>query len=357
MTNSKNTIISILRFPMAALVVLLHANIVYSPDVPLRYDGGLANTMIILFSNGICQVAVPTFALISGYLFFGGLQCFSMSIWFEKVKRRFTSLFVPYVLWNIIAFLWMLFYCYLLHSFREAEFDISKIYNSVGGVRMFWNGWCNLPIDGPLWYLKNLIIIVLMSPLIYILVRYTRIVGVVALGILYIFDIWPSWHWLLVRVIFFFTLGAYYRIKEEELFVGISRFRFFIYSIAVVSLLVLLLTFNIHPEYSSIVHHVFTIFGVISAFFFAQKLVQCKGMYSLFCTLGTSSFFVYAAHRFAIIDIIKNVVIVLIPTNSDLGVLSVYLIVAIVTFTICHCLFLAMRVLCPNILSFLIGGR
>ena len=356
MTNSKD-VISFLRFPMAALIVLLHADIVYQSDIPIRYDGGWANIVIITLSYGICQVAVPVFALISGYLFFGGLQCFQTTIWIAKIKRRSTSLFVPYILWNIIAFLWMIFYYYLLHTFRGSEFDVMNVYESVGGLRMFWDGWCNLPIDGPLWYIKNLMIIILLSPLLYVVIKYSKSMGVLVLGLLYVFNIWPSWHWFNIQVIFFFSLGAYYKLKDEEPFVDICRYRFYAYLLAGFSLLALLLSLNISPKYSLIAHHLFTIFGVISVFIAARKFTQYEKLNSIFCMLGASSFFVYAVHRFALIDLVKDIAIKLIPQNSDFALIAVYFVVAFSTFIICHCMFLVMKALCPRILSLLIGGR
>lgn len=51
---------------------------------------------------GISGVANPLFYFISGYLFFMGMT--NVSECFPKIKKRFRTLFVPYLLANTIAF-------------------------------------------------------------------------------------------------------------------------------------------------------------------------------------------------------------------------------------------------------------
>ena len=88
--------ISVLRFPMAVLIILLHANVILQNKSSQAYDNGVGDFLITLCSNGVCQLAVPCFALISGYLFFGGLQNFSWSPWLEKIRRRVPGLLIRF---------------------------------------------------------------------------------------------------------------------------------------------------------------------------------------------------------------------------------------------------------------------
>ena len=124
-----NAIISFLRFPMAALVILWHSDAVYLSDIKLRYDTGIAESVLIACSWGICQISVPAFALISGFLFFGKMQVLDVGVWLLKLKRRIKSLFVPYIMWNLIAFLWMVVYT----SFVSGDICIHQVYSMVGG--------------------------------------------------------------------------------------------------------------------------------------------------------------------------------------------------------------------------------
>ena len=128
--------ISVLRFPMAVLVIFLHANVISQSKNTMIYNNGIGDFLITLCSNGLCQLAVPCFALISGYLFFGGLKEFSWPIWMEKIRRRLHTLLVPYVLWNILALLWMIAYGYFLHLWRGVDFSLAVVWSDVGGGKI-----------------------------------------------------------------------------------------------------------------------------------------------------------------------------------------------------------------------------
>ena len=95
-----------LRFPCAAAVVLLHAlgqPLAGNDGISFRY--GAYDATRILFSEGMCRVAVPIFFFISGYLFFVKLEQWNINVWVDKLRKRAKTLLVPYLLWNIIAFL------------------------------------------------------------------------------------------------------------------------------------------------------------------------------------------------------------------------------------------------------------
>lgn len=137
MNTEDSRSISMLRFPMAVLVILLHSDVICQSKNTLIYNNGIGEFMITLCSNGVCQLAVPCFALISGYLFFGGLKDFSWPIWTEKIRRRVHTLLIPYVLWNTLALLWMVAYGYILHICRGVDFSLSTVWNDVGGGKIF----------------------------------------------------------------------------------------------------------------------------------------------------------------------------------------------------------------------------
>ena len=65
--------IDVLRFPLAVMVVFIHVNpsttSVSNTDFSILSAHGIYNISGILFSNIITHLAVPTFFLISGYLF------------------------------------------------------------------------------------------------------------------------------------------------------------------------------------------------------------------------------------------------------------------------------------------------
>lgn len=224
---------------------------------------------------------------------------------------------------------------------------------------MFWDGWCNLPVDGPLWYIRDLMLVILLSPLLYALIKYFKIMGILFLGTLYVFNIWHNGNWLNIQVIFFFALGAYYQMKDLSIFEDLFtiRYKTIIHIITVIVLIISVFTFNVNTKYYQLSHHIFTIFGVASVFLISSKIISSRKIKEYSIAMGGSSFFVYAAHRFAIIDITKDIILKVLSTESQLALLIAYFSVAIITFAICHGCYITMKHLFPRSLSILIGGR
>lgn len=99
-----------LRFICAALIVLFHCFERVGVETTCSYHNGTYDITRLMFSRGICEIAVPVFFLISGYLFFRGMENWNTSVWVNKIKRRIKTLLVPYILWNIISVMFFVAY-------------------------------------------------------------------------------------------------------------------------------------------------------------------------------------------------------------------------------------------------------
>lgn len=101
--------IDVLRFPMAVMVMFIHMNPnvvnLIDADFDLFSGHGLFNVSAILLSHVISAIAVPTFFLISGFLFFVNFKTWSWDGYKKKMKHRVKSLLIPYFLWNLIPFI------------------------------------------------------------------------------------------------------------------------------------------------------------------------------------------------------------------------------------------------------------
>ena len=100
MDNLTSRVISFIRFPMIAAVVAIHCNfIIVNPELESRY------LFSILFSITLklIWVSVPIFFFISGLLFFKE-GTFNISLYKSKLRKRFYTIFIPYIIWNIIYF-------------------------------------------------------------------------------------------------------------------------------------------------------------------------------------------------------------------------------------------------------------
>ena len=211
MNNDKrlSLAISSIRFPLAILIVLAHAN-------PFKFPYLIGNAKFNLIENwihypitfvawSIFSSAVPLFFAISGYLFFVKIEFFSKRVYFDKLKSRFYSLVIPYMVWN------MTFVFYLGLWRTQSLIYLENLFMLFVGSPKdnVVNMVMSCPVDLPLWFVRDLIGAVLLSPLVYFGVKkpkYGIIVFVILLFLVYrLFSktILDSW--------FFCTLYAFFR--------------------------------------------------------------------------------------------------------------------------------------------------
>ena len=144
----------------------------------------------------ITEICVPLFYALSGYLYFHNAPRSFDFTWFgKKYKSRLFSLVIPYLIANIVA--WCCFVFAI--KFVPSMIDGFMGDNWKDPFFVFWKG----PVNLSLWFIRELIIVVILSPLVWLLVRYTRWFGVLVLGILWGCKIGPA-------PLFFFSLGAYF---------------------------------------------------------------------------------------------------------------------------------------------------
>lgn len=152
--------IDICKLLLILAVVLIHSDFLgeYDDVAPLG----------ALFIKWLCQsiagCAVPTFFIISGYLFFKGLVRFSPEVYLSKLRRRCHTLLIPYLIWNIIALvlLWVKWYCF--HMPGLGVFTNDGI-NLTALLKGFWITSAGYPFEFAFWFIRNLIVFVVLSPL------------------------------------------------------------------------------------------------------------------------------------------------------------------------------------------------
>ena len=102
--------ISFLRFPMIFFILYLHVVLGAWSNGRIVSDTTFVGYELVrfIFVEGFSRIFVPCFFLISGFLFFY-YSGFDRHIYWEKMKKRFRSLLVPYLFWNcFVIFLYFL---------------------------------------------------------------------------------------------------------------------------------------------------------------------------------------------------------------------------------------------------------
>lgn len=279
--------IDLLKIILTVGIVVRHAS------MPEWFDRGLAAYDLVGKALvRITEICVPLFFYLSGYLFFRGVTRNPGIAWFgNKLKRRLTSLLVPYLIANCVA--WLIFAAanrwtpgmlsgFLGDSWKDPLF-------------VFWKG----PVNLSLWFVRELIVACLLSPLIWLAVRYTWGVAVIALGVLWGLHIGPA-------PIFFFALGAAAPILQLH--------------------------------------------ATIIETWQTRHPIRIAPSWRAWC------FFIYLYHYLLLIATKKTLVALLHPSGS-MALLAIWLGSAALVLIILTLLYFAMRRFTPKILSVLVGGK
>lgn len=169
-TNSD--IISIVKLILLLGVVLIHSNL--NVRIPIDFEYSKLGLIITNFiSSDLMSICVPGFFIISGYLFFKNCpDSFTIKIYGKKLKSRFFTLFIPYILWNII--------CFILLVIKHNYFGVSSlglinngVVNWIGVLEGFWTvpGYEPFPIAFAFWFVRNLIVFCLLTPIVYFICK------------------------------------------------------------------------------------------------------------------------------------------------------------------------------------------
>lgn len=149
-----------------------------------------------MISNFLDETCVPLFFIISGYLFFVGVeQNFSFTAYKQKIKTRLGSVVVPLVVSNVV---------FLVPKLISADGQMDMM--SVLSAFWSYNG-SGSPINVPTWYLRDLIVVAVCSPILFVLIKRVKIVWLAMLLGCWLTDRWhlPG---LGIKSISFFTIGA-----------------------------------------------------------------------------------------------------------------------------------------------------
>lgn len=341
-----------LRFPMAVAVVVLH----YSKTVIQNADGAL-QFLCILFQEGLCRLAVPCFFFISGYLFFSKLEDkWSWGVWKSKIGKRAKTLLLPYILWNAIAFL-----AYWIYAQASGNgLTLSQSFVDNGGIRMFWSvsggipvGSQAYPVNGPLWFIRDLIFFIIATPLVFIFVKWTRFYGVLLLCILHL-----SVNRMVPEGFVFFVTGSWFRIYRRNIVETLSQGKWGYYFVAFISLIALVAIqyYTDSAFWKKTIKFVFLVSGIAASFCGAASLLKA-GKARVVPFLAGSSFFIFAAHEVLILQNLSTPIISrLLPSGQVWDCLAFFL-VPVLAVSICLAVLFLMQRFMPHTTGILTGSR
>lgn len=370
--------INMLRFPLAILVVFVHgfgAKI----DIAELHASGLTGMAIydyirLFFSVVIARSAVPIFFIISGYLLFLKVEDYSKTVYLAKLRKRWHSLVVPYLSWIVLFILWTLMFIVggiLLHDkpwiriidyFQENGYLHMLWDSSVWGKRFTWLGieiHNSGPVLIPFWYMRDLMMMVVLSPIIYWFIKKIKITFIVLLFVVYAFDFRVSWiSGTFTGACLFFSLGAYFAINKQDFTDVLWKLKKVIFPMTVALMICQTYTGSVMgDEISRRVHPWLVIFQSFALILLASALCKYPKLYDINKKLARTSFFIYALHPFILAYIISAVNKVM-PMGDTWYVMTFnYLSAPLICVGICIGIYWMLQKLMPGLLGVIIGER
>lgn len=349
-TELQSKTIDALRFPMAVAVVVLHN----CKDLILDATGPM-KALCIFFQEGICRLAVPCFFFISGYLFFNRLHDWSWDEWGRKMRNRVRTLLVPYLLWNVIALLaywgW--------YNFHSGPVTLYQQFLESGGIRMFWSVTGSLPIgsqafpvDGPLWFIRDLMFYILATPLVYLFIRRARVYGVLALGVVFL-----AFRRVVPEGLLFFVFGAFMQLSGRNVLQTVWPFRTRLLILTSLFLAMTCCLNDVSEYWCRFCKFFLIVCGIGAAFCLAAwNWESRKSLSAPF--LARSSFFIFAAHEVLILqNVARPLVGSVVPMHTGWGGIIAFFLVPALAVALCLGLLFVMQKALPRTTGVLTGSR
>lgn len=351
-SQDTSKVISLLRFPLSVAVVMLHTYLINKPIGGIVYvkEGQFLAFDYIehIVRVEIANMAVPLFFFFSGFLFFCG-EAFTLDTFICKLKKRFHSLFVPYLFWNtcfmlFIAFIGILYPVWLTEKKSILQMNFSEILNA------YWDLDQGLI---PLWFIRDLMILNLLTPVFHWMIKKANLFFVVVLGVLWIFQIGQWLPGIGVRSSFFYALGAWFSIRQYNFVEVLRPYRSFILICSC-----LLIGVDTYSWANNLPYQTFfqlsQALGILGIILFTDLLLQ-KQRVQTHRFLTESSFFVFVFHMF-VIKFPSIYWVKILPIHA-FTLIVVLFGIPLCTTILCVGVYKLMDVLSPRFTSFVIGKR
>ena len=258
------------RLPLIILVTYAHSYGAIRGGYSLLGSGWDAYEVLkLMISQTLVKVAVPAFFVMSGYLYFANVEKLTKEVYWQKLKRRVKTLLIPYIVWN------------LLMALKLQEISLATFI---------------APANMPLWFLRDLIMVSMVTPILYIGVKRLGWWLALILVPIYLTGVWAVQPDVNPYAICFFTFGAMLSIRKMDLVEACGRYAWQACALSMILGIAMMLTYG--SEVYMILMLGFRITSVVALFGMAR--FAHWGQTTLCLTQlrfgAGASYFIYLAH-------------------------------------------------------------
>lgn len=326
--------LKIFEFMMSVLVILVHSlsNVTFLKDVITTY---------------IQPISVVPFFIISGFLFFRNI--YSTQDVVRKISTRIHTLLIPYILWNLI------YYIIYVVCRKSVYFRIDDMLDAV--LTYIYNP--------TFWFLYQLIILTLITPLIFYLLKDKKVAKVTFIAVAVLILIGGDVPYINEDAFVYYFFGAYIARYRSQWFYDIKKRHVSLYSLvlAIGAYFVCIALFKL-SVYSMYIYNLGILMTICQRICVAIVLytgIDYVCRYNKVMPYMEHNFFTYAIH-YIIIRFINSVTKMFTIFHMDVMMqniieLIVFLVAPIVVIAISHFLYKLMYKKCHKVLMTLTGGR
>lgn len=337
-----------LRFPLIFLIIMLHC---YSVQ---RLDGNHEIYFKVLypFSLWLGETGVPGFFFISGYLFFLSKKSYK-----QKIRDRVYTLLIPYLFWNLILLFFYIIAYALGHPLIIFKTSIAD-YNWIDYLRVFWdrgefNYGNSAPLLCPLWYIRNLLIMSVLSPIFYYLIKYVREVFLIAVA---------TW-WMMnnnnaftPQTILFFCLGGYFSILDiNPLKIVVEKKIVFLTLTYIFAISDIFVHVAIGTPFNLMIHRMSLIYNIPALILLADRMNKYSHKKQT-TFLSQAAFIVFCIH-YPIVLFLRKVCLTVFANANDTLHISLYFACVIITTFLSIGFYWILNRYYPQIKNILSGNR
>lgn len=348
----------LLRFPLIIGVVFIHA---YGTEVNLNgYSKGLRELSFGLqliqdiIAQGFARLAVPVFFFMSGFLFFYDFKLSWLS-YRSKLKNRVGTLLIPYLFWNLLMML--MFFIFQSVDATKVYFSGSMQFVSTYNVFDFINNLFGLnkpPISYQFWFIRDLMVLVLLSPLFYLAFsKFLRaVIFLTFLICVYLFGV--SWLYIpSIDALLFFVIGGF-AASYGKLDIFVKKYTRYL-TIVYLTLLTIDLA-STSLVFNATVHKISLIVGVFACLGWSESLVENKYSNALLTKLAPTSFYVFALHE-PILTFLRKIFYSRYFDGTEIDVMISFFLLPMATVTVCLITYFLLKYTMPSVLGFVVGRR
>ena len=208
------------------------------------------------------------------------------------------------------------------------------------------------PISYQFWFIRDLIIMVLLVPILQLVLRTIPLIFLGFIFWLWFFPTWPIYIPSSVAFSFFY-IGAFLSFSGHNVF-AVDRYGKFFLGAYMAILIVDVLTKG--HQFNGYFHQIGILLGIASALYATKLVLKIDKLKSVLLWTANCSFFVFAAHE-PLLALLRKVSYKFLEPNTDVVILALYLLTPVVVLAAVILSYLVFRASAPKFLSFVSGSR